>query len=130
MIDCSISRYIFLTKFLYNIILPQYISISLLFNFGILGNPNYKTKAFLNKVLVSSVINSNMIYLYNVDSKIQTLLSYYLPSSKIINTFSDISKYSYIITSDTNFSDTYIGNYVIKSVEKIENHLLLMNISK
>ena len=61
-----------LTKFLYNLVIPQYIALSLLFNFGILGNPNYKTKSFLRDRVVSSIIKSNTIYLTNVESKTQT----------------------------------------------------------
>ena len=89
-----------LINFFYNIIIPQYISLSLLFNFGVLGNPNHNTKLFLKDADVSSIINSNTIYLFSVDSKIQTLLSYYLPSSVIVDDFEVRSKYKYIITSN------------------------------
>tara|TARA_Y100001968_G_scaffold111211_1_gene100691 strand:+ start:203 stop:1852 length:1650 start_codon:yes stop_codon:yes gene_type:complete len=119
-----------LTKFFFNIVIPQYISLSLLFNFGILGNPNFKTKAFLRDEIVSSIVKSNTIYLYSLDTKIQTLLSYYLPSSKVLYDLNEITKYKYIITSNINS----LGNSDIKdsfvSVKKIYNHLLLKNISE
>ena len=119
-----------LTKFFYHIVIPQYISLSLLFNFGILGNPNYKTKSFLTNSVVSSIINSNTVYLINVESKIQTLLSYYLPSSKIINTFDDLDMYQYIITSDSKMLNNLNEENVFKFIHKFDNHVLLMNISK
>ncbi len=117
----------YLIRFFYNIFIPQYISLSLLFNFGFLGSPNYKTKLFLNDVDVSSIIKSNTIHLFNVDSKIQTLLLYYLPSSKIVKSSFDVNRNDYIITSE----DIYFKNYqVYKSIKKFDNHMLLMKISK
>ncbi len=117
-----------LINFFYNIIIPQYISISLLFNFGVLGNPNYKTKLFLNDNIVSSIINSNTIYLFSVDSKIKTLLSYYLPSSEVVDDFRKISKYKYVITSNSKSLEKLGLNEFFVSVNKFDNHLLLMNI--
>tara|TARA_Y100001968_G_C19358874_1_gene718661 strand:- start:206 stop:1246 length:1041 start_codon:yes stop_codon:yes gene_type:complete len=119
-----------LINFFYNLIIPQYISLSLLFNFGILGNPNYETKVFLKDEVVSSIINSNTIYLFSLDSKTKTLLSYYLPSSIIVDDFDEISKYKYLITSNFYSLEKYD---VIKSfvpLKKFDNHFLLMNISK
>ena len=40
------------------------------------GNPNYKTKDFLNDEIINSIMTSNTIYLLKVESKIQTLLSF------------------------------------------------------
>ncbi len=121
-----------LIKFFYNIIIPQYISLSLLFNFGVLGNTNYKTKLFLKDEAVSSIIYNNTIYLLGVDSKIQTLLSYYLPSSIILDESDDISKYRYIITPERSpLSKSYV--YVkqhFNPINKFDNHILLMNKSK
>ena len=119
-----------LTNFFYNIIIPQYISLSLFFNFGVLGNPNYKTKLFLKDPTVSSIINSNTIYLFSVDSKIQSLLSYYLPSSRNLVVFEGISKYKYIITSDRNLLEKFDLKQVFIPVKKFDNHLLLMNIGE
>ena len=119
-----------LINFLYNIIIPQYISLLLLFNFGVLGNPNHNTKLFLKDADVSSIINSNTIYLFSVDSKIQTLLSYYLPSSRIIDDFEVIIKYKYVITSNSNLLKKLNLNQSFIPVKKFDNHLLLMNISK
>ena len=70
-----------------------------MFNLGILGNPNHKIKLFIKDEIVSTLVKSNTIYLYGVDSKIQTLLAYYLPSTKVIDDFDDLSKYKYLITS-------------------------------
>ncbi len=118
-----------LTKFLYSLVIPQYVALSLLFNFGILGSPNYKTKSFLGDQVVSSIIKSNTIYLINVESKTQTLLSYYLPSSKVITNFNEIVNYDYIITSDKNIIYKLKDQNFFKSIKKFDNHSLLMNIS-
>ncbi len=119
-----------LINFFYNLIIPQYISLSLLFNFGVLGNPNYNTKLFLRDKSVSTIINSNTIYLFSLDSKIQTLLSYYLPSSLVVDDFEKLTKYQYVITSDiVNFKNLDI-NHSFVSVKKFDNHSLLMNINE
>ena len=119
-----------LTNFFFSIIIPQFISISLLYNFGIVGNPNYKLKSFINDDFVSKIINDNTIYLYNVDSKINTLLRYYLPSAKILESTEDIEKYNYLITSDRQFIQYYQNRYLFKSIKNFDNHFLLMNVSK
>jgi len=99
-----------------------------LFNFGVLGNLNHNIKLFLKDADVSSIINSNTIYLFSVDSKIQTLLSYYLPSSVIVDDFEVISKYKYVITSNANSLEKLNLKQIFVPVKKIDNHLLLMNI--
>ena len=119
-----------LINFFYNIVIPQYISISLLFNFGVLGNPNHSTKLFLKDSVVSSIIKSNTIYLIGVDSKIQTLLSYYLPSSMIIDDFDQITKYKYVITSYNNTLDQYDSINSFKSIKKFDKHILLVNFNE
>ena len=117
-----------LINFFYNIIIPQYISLSLLLNFGVLGNPNHNTKIFLKDADVSSIINSNTIYLFSVDSKIETLLSFYLPSSRIVDDFEVISKYKYVFTSNFNLLKKLDLNQFFIPVKKFDNHLLLVNI--
>ena len=117
-----------LINFFYNIIIPQYISLSLLLNFGVLGNPNHNTKIFLKDADVSSIINSNTIYLFSVDSKIETLLSFYLPSSRIVDDFEVISKYKYVITSNFILLKKLDLNQFFIPVKKFDNHLLLVNI--
>tara|TARA_B100000579_G_scaffold434872_1_gene456762 strand:- start:155 stop:1804 length:1650 start_codon:yes stop_codon:yes gene_type:complete len=117
-----------LNKIFYNIIIPQYISLSCLFNFGVLGNPNYKTKLFLKDDRVSSIISSNTIYLYSVDSKTQTLLSYYLPSSKVVDDFKLVGKYKYVITSNSNYVNQFYEKRIFIPLKKFHNHLLLINI--
>ena len=119
-----------LIKLLYNLIIPQYISLSLLYNFGIIGNPNQNTKLFLNDKYVSSIISNNTIYLYNVDSKIQTLLSYYLPHSEIIKSPADIEHLNYVITSDISILKYYEDKSIFKLIDNIDDHFLLINISK
>ena len=138
-IICFISslRFLFLRKhsnnslinFLYNIIIPQYIALSILYNFGVIGSPNLRVKLFLRDNSVASIANSNTIYMYNVESKIMTLLSYYLPSTKILNSPNEISMYNYIITSDLNLFNKVKGNSKFKPIKTFDNHLLLMNIS-
>ena len=119
-----------LINFFYNIVIPQYISLSLLFNFGILGNPNLNTKLFLRDEVVSSIISSNTIYLFAVDSKIQTLLSYYLPYSKVVYNVNEINSYKYVITSDINSLKNLNKKLFFKSIKKFDNQFLLINISK
>ena len=134
----SSSRYLFiakdnnfnLIKFFYNITVPQYIFLSLLYNLGVIGNPNYKTKSFINDKYVSSIINSNIIYLYKVDTKVKTLLSFYLPSSIVVKSSEDLKMFNYIITSDKNLLHSYKNDSVFRSIKKFDNHFLLMNISK
>ena len=119
-----------LIKLLYNLIIPQYISLSLLYNFGVIGNPNQNTKLFLNDKYVSSIISNNTIYLYKVDSKIQTLLSYYLPHSEIIKSPADIEHLNYVITSDISILKYYEDKSIFKLIDNIDDHFLLINISK
>ena len=95
-----------------------------------MGNPNFQTKSFLNDRNISKIINSNIIYLYNVDSKIMTLLSYYLPSSRIVRSTENINNYKYIISSDSNLLNILPNGNVFKKVQTFDNHFLLMNVSK
>ena len=119
-----------LTNFLFNIILPQYISLSLFFNFGVLGNPNYYVKKFIKDENIALILENNIIYLYNIDSKIQTLLSYYLPSFKVIYNFDKSNKYKYIITTNSYFTYKSGLKQNYKLIKKFDNHSLLMNISE
>ncbi len=119
-----------LINFFYSIIIPQYISLLLLFNFGLLGSPNLSAKLFLRDKLVSSIISSNTIYLFEVESKIQTLLSFYLPSSQVVQKFDDISNYKYLITSDINSLNALNIKPLFKSIKKFDNQFLLINVSK
>ena len=72
----------------------------------------------------------NTIYLYNVDGKIKTLLSYYLPYSMVITSLDDFKMSSYIITSDKNYLIDYHNEYDFKSIRNFDNHSLLIKISK
>ncbi len=119
-----------LIKLFNSIIIPQYIFLSLLYNFGFLGNPNYKTKFFLRDNSVSRIVNSNTIYLYNVDSKIQTLLSYYLPSSIVINSKVDFNNVKYMITSERNFLNDQQYQSEFRFIRNFGNQILLRKISK
>ena len=101
-----------------------------MYNFGLIGNPNYKTKSFINDNEVSSIINSNTIYLYDVDTKINTLLSFYLPSSKVLKSTKDFKSFNYIITSDKNLFYPYEKNSSFVSIKSFDNHFLLKKISK
>ena len=119
-----------LIKFFYNIIFPQYILISLLYNFGIVGNPNSKLKYFLKDDQVSNIISSNTIYLYNVDSKMNTLLRYYLPSAKVLKSSENIFMYDYIITSNKKVLNKYHKEFLFNPIASFDNHFLLRNIPK
>tara|TARA_Y100001968_G_scaffold320207_1_gene352851 strand:+ start:187 stop:1836 length:1650 start_codon:yes stop_codon:yes gene_type:complete len=117
-------------RFFYSIVITQYFSLSLLFNSGILGNPNYKTKLFLRDDAVSLVARSNTIYLFGVDSKIQTLLMYYLPSSKVVSNVNDITNYKYLITSNIKSLGNPSVRSLFKSIKKVDNQHLLINMSR
>ena len=94
------------------------------------GNTSFKLKSFINDENVSSILKSNTIYLYNVDSKINTLLRYYLPSAKVVSSNEDILNLNYIITSDRNSLYEFGNESLFKSIKSFDNHFLLMNISK
>tara|TARA_Y100001968_G_scaffold321792_1_gene356808 strand:- start:535 stop:2184 length:1650 start_codon:yes stop_codon:yes gene_type:complete len=134
----SSSRFLFnniinrfnILKFLFNIIIPQYIALSLLYNFGIIGSPNLAIKSFLTDSYVSKIVKSNIIGLYNVDSKIQTLLSYYLPSSIIIKNIDDISMYKYVITTDNFFINTFKEDSSFESIKNFDSQFYLINLRK
>ena len=115
-----------LIKFFYTLVIPQYVSISLLYNFGIIGNPNFKLKSFLNDEYISSIYNDNTIYLFNVDSKMNTLLSYYLPASVNIKSIDKLSESNYLITSDLKYLVSLVGNSIFTPIKRFENHYLLM----
>ncbi len=117
-------------KFFYRIAIPQYFSISLLYNFGIIGSPNLATKLFIQNPDISSIVNSKTIYLFNLDSKLQTLLEFYLPSSMVIQDIDNIYINEYIITSNTFFMKNLYtkGNYI--QIADFSNNFLLMKISK
>jgi len=115
-----------LIKFFYTLVIPQYVSISLLYNFGIIGNPNFKLKSFLNDEYISSIFNDNIIYLFNVDSKMNTLLSYYLPASVNIKSLDKLSESNYLITSDLKYLDSLVGNSIFTPIKRFDNHYLLM----
>ena len=119
-----------LINFFYSLVIPQYFFISLLYNLGVVGSPNLNTKLFLRDDKVATIINSNTIYLFKVDSKIQTLLSYYLPYSKVVNKLNDITDSKYLITSDINVLDTLEIKSMFRSIKKFDNQFLLMNINK
>ena len=127
--DTSKTKYN-LIKFFYNLVIPQYVSISLLYNFGIIGNPNYQLKSFLNDEHVSSILQYNTIYLFNVESKMNTLLSYYLPSSVNIKSLDSLSNNKYIITSDTKYLDSITGNSLFSPIKVFDKYYLLMKSSQ
>ncbi len=127
--DTRITKYNIL-KLFYSLVIPQYISISLLYNFGVIGNPNSKLKLFLNDENVSEIIKNNTIYILEVDSKINTLLSYYLPSSVNIKSKENISNYNYIFTSDIEYLNSIENKYIFKSIKSFDNHYLLKKINK
>tara|TARA_Y100001968_G_C19242210_1_gene660038 strand:+ start:416 stop:724 length:309 start_codon:yes stop_codon:yes gene_type:complete len=101
----------------------------LFFNFGVLGNPNYKIKFFLKDELVAPIINSNTIYLFSVESKSMTLLSFYLPKSQVIMDSTKINKYKYIITSDSDFLEKFNNKKFFIPINNFDNQVLFMNIS-
>ena len=101
-----------------------------MYNLGLLGNPNYKIKLFLKDENVLSIINNNTIYFYSVNSKIKTLLSYYLPHSKAVDDFKLITKYKYVITSKIDYLEKLDFQQSFIAVNKFDNHLLLMKIDE
>ncbi len=68
--------------------------------------------------------------MFSFESKIQTLLSYYLPLSKVIDNENEIRDYKYVITSDNETLDKLYVKQVFKTIKKFDNHILLMNVGK
>ena len=114
----------------YFISVSQITLLSLLYNLGFIGNPNLKTKLFLSNTNVNRIVKSNTIYLINVSSKIETLLSYYLPSSTIVDFSKKSLGYSYIITSDKKVVEASVDKSIFKIIKNFDDNYLLMNISK
>ena len=60
----------------------------------------------------------------------KTLLSYYLPSSSVVDNFEGISNYKYVITSNNYLIEKLDIEQFFIPVKKFDNHLLLKNISE
>jgi len=68
--------------------------------------------------------------MYKVDSKINTLLSYYLPSSVVLNSIDQLFNHKYIITSDKGILNNLTSNNRFVSIKNFDNNFLLMKVSK
>ena len=55
----------------------------------------------------------------------ETLLSYYLPSSQIIESSDNILIENYIITSDRNFMNDNVSSLNYEIIYNFDNHFLL-----
>ena len=75
---------------------------------------------------MSAIINSNTIYLFSVESKIKTLLSYYLPVSSVIEDENEISEYKYVITYDNETLD----KLYVKQFFKLLKNLTIISYKK
>ena len=61
------------------------VSISLLYNFGIIGNPNNEIKDFIYQPDIKKIINDNQIFIIGeLDDKNLNLLKFYLPQATLI----------------------------------------------
>ena len=81
-------------------ILPfsQFILINSLSNLGLIGNPNTEIKEFVSKDTLQIIYQTKTIYLFNLESKTSTLLSFYLKKTKIVDSLVKTNKDSYVIT--------------------------------
>ena len=92
-------------QFIYSfcfVILLQTIIFTNLYSLGLMGNPNPNIKSFIQKNLVSSIINTEKIYLFDIEGKAKTLLQCYIPQYRHYNKSLDelsSSKYFIIETS-------------------------------
>ncbi len=107
--------------------IPQLLGISLLYNLGVIGNPNSSLKKFISDKTLIEVSNTNKIYLLNLNSKTNTLLSYYLPSSKTIDSLILLPKNSYFITSDSNLSLELRSSKYYNLIKRSGNNYLFLN---
>ncbi len=113
-----------LIKLLMIITLPQFFGVSLLYNFGIVGNPNTTLKKFISSKSFKEISNKNKIYLIDLNSKTKTLLSYYLPSSESIDSLKSLPDYSFLITSNFNISSELIKSNNYKLINSFGNNYL------
>ncbi len=109
------------------ITLPQLLGISLLYNLGIMGNPNTNLKNFVSNDSFIKISNTNKIYLFRLNSKTKTLLSFYLPSSQSIDSIKLLPEYSYFITSDSNLPSEQINIKNYKLISSFGNNYLFLN---
>ncbi len=116
-----------LIRLLLLIIIPQYIGVSLLYNLGIVGNPNRMLKNFITDKSFIEISNKNQIYLLSMNSKTKTLLSYYLPSSEIIGSLKSLPIDSYFITSDNLLSKKLENSTDFELIQSFGNNYLFSN---
>ncbi len=113
------------------ITVPQFIGINLLYNLGIMGNPNIAIKKFISDKSFVDIYNKNQIYLLKLNSKTKTLLSYYLPTTKTVTSLESIPKYSYLITSDPLISVQLNNSNSFKLISRFGyNYLFSDNVIK
>ena len=79
---------------------------------------------------IISIMNNHTVYIINVESKIQTLLSFYLPSSELLKSSDDIRKYRYLITDDKKIVESSQKQNLFKPIKKFDKTYLLMKLSK
>ncbi len=100
------SSYLFLI--LSFIMLPNYICINLLYNNGMMGNPNKDLKRFISNQAIRSFLISEDIGLYKISSKSETLLNYYLPNVKRVNSIEELNLKNYFITTNITFAESFL----------------------
>ena len=119
-----------LFKLILLISLPQILSLNLLYNSGIVGNPNKTIKNFLTDKSFMEISTNNKLYLLSLNSKTNTLLSYYLPSSKKIHSIESLPNNSYLITSNPNLSSDLKITNAYKLIRTFgSNYLFFYNLN-
>lgn len=116
-----------LIKLLLLITLPQFLCINILYNLGIVGNPNTMLTKFVSDKSFIEISNRNKIYLLKLSSKTNTLLSYYLPYPITINSIKSLPKYSYLITSDSKLYTKLSASNDYKLISSFGNNYLFTN---
>ncbi len=116
-----------LIKLLLLITVPQIVSINILYNLGIMGNPNTGLKNFVFEKSFMDISSRNDIYLLKLNTKTNTLLSYYLPSSKKIDSLKLLPNNSYFMTSDSFLVSELKISREFKLLSSLENNYLFTN---
>tara|TARA_Y100000589_G_scaffold313408_1_gene334726 strand:- start:192 stop:983 length:792 start_codon:yes stop_codon:yes gene_type:complete len=95
-------------KFIYLSLTSISITLSTLFLFGVLNNPNLQFKKFISDNNVKNILEANKIYLVDTkkDKKLNSLLKFYIP--RYDDSLEDIKRYNIKKKIDSNLDKIYI----------------------
>ncbi len=112
-----------LTKFIYiSLITPvtHLIFINYLYNIGAIGSPNKTIKSFVSDNIVREISRNYTINLFDIDSKTNTLLEFYLLKSRNVVKLDEINPNAYILTEEDNLRKVFATNeyQIIKCIDQ------------